>query len=293
MNIMKFRNLFFAISLLILIPSIISLLKYGFNSSIDFVGGSILEISINDSQASVESITEIISPTYEVRSITQTESERYVIEGIDIQNETKVVALSELQKTYPTAQELRFESVGPTLSKELLQKTLTALLLVAGIITIYVWRQFNELKYGVSAILAMFHDSLVLLGSFSLLGHFYGIQVDVLFVTALLTTLSFSVHDTIVVFDRIRELRRKHAGMEYKSLVNTAVLETLSRSINNSVTIIVMLAALSLLGGATIRWFAVALLIGAITGTYSSTFTAAPLLLLWDDIVARQKNKKK
>lgn len=293
MNIMKFRNLFFAISLLVLIPSIISLLKYGFNPSIDFVGGSILEISINDSQASVESITEIISPTYEVRSITQTESERYVIEGVDIQNETKVVVLSELQKTYPTTQELRFESVGPTLSKELLQKTLTALLLVAGIITIYVWRQFNELKYGVSAILAMFHDSLVLLGSFSLLGHFYGIQVDVLFVTALLTTLSFSVHDTIVVFDRIRELRRKHAGMEYKSLVNTAVLETLSRSINNSVTIIVMLAALSLLGGATIRWFAVALLIGAITGTYSSTFTAAPLLLLWDDIVARQKNKKK
>lgn len=293
MNIMKFRNLFFAISLFVLIPSIISLLKYGFNPSIDFVGGSILEVSINDSQASVESITEIISPTYEVRSVTQTESERYVIEGIDIQNETKVVVLNELQKTYPRTQELRFESVGPTLSKELLQKTLTALLLVAGIITIYVWRQFNELKYGVSAILAMFHDSLVLLGSFSLLGHFYGIQVDVLFVTALLTTLSFSVHDTIVVFDRIRELRRKHAGMEYKSLVNTAVLETLSRSINNSVTIIVMLAALSLLGGATIRWFAVALLIGAITGTYSSTFTAAPLLLLWDDIVARQKNKKK
>lgn len=293
MNIMKFRNLFFAISLFVLIPSIISLLKYGFNPSIDFVGGSILEISVSDSQASVESITEIISPIYEVRSITQTESERYVIEGIDIQNETKVVVLNELQKTYPATQELRFESVGPTLSKELLQKTLTALLLVAGIITIYVWRQFNELKYGVSAILAMFHDSLVLLGSFSLLGHFYGIQVDVLFVTALLTTLSFSVHDTIVVFDRIRELRRKHAGMEYKSLVNTAVLETLSRSINNSVTIIVMLAALSLLGGATIRWFAVALLIGAITGTYSSTFTAAPLLLLWDDIVARQKNKKK
>ena len=186
--------------------------------------------------------------------------------------------------------------MGPSLGKELLAKTLTGVIIAASLIMIYVWIQFSELKYGVSAILAMFHDSLILLGIFSLLGYFYGIEVDMLFVTALLTTLSFSVHDTIVVYDRIRELRGKYPRYSLVSLVNTAVTETLSRSINNSVTIIIMLAALAALGGDTIRWFAVALLIGAITGTYSSTFTAAPLLLLWEDVADklrhRRKNKK-
>ena len=158
---------------------------------------------------------------------------------------------------------------------------------------IYVWVQFNELKYGVSAILAMFHDSLVLLGVFSLLGHFYHVEVDMLFVTALLTTLSFSVHDTIVVYDRIRELRGRYSKYSLTSLINTAITETLSRSINNSVTIIIMLAALAMLGGDTIRWFSAALLIGAVTGTYSSTFTAAPLLLLWEDIKKMILKRKK
>lgn len=292
MNIMKFRNLFFAISLFVLIPSIYSLIVFGFNPSIDFVGGSVYEVLIPNSKITSEEIKEIVGSVYEVRNVSETEEGRFIIEGVDIPNETKLAVTTLIEEKFSTVNELRFESVGPTLSKELLNKTLTALMLVAGIITIYVWKQFNELKYGVSAILAMFHDSLVLLGSFSLLGHFYGIQVDVLFVTALLTTLSFSVHDTIVVYDRIRELRKKHSGMDYTTLVNTAVTETLSRSINNSVTIIVMLAALSLLGGVTIRWFAVALLIGAITGTYSSTFTAAPLLLLWDDVAVKIKARK-
>ncbi|MBP7842683.1 protein translocase subunit SecF [Candidatus Woesebacteria bacterium] len=292
MNIFKYKYIFFGISLLVLIPSIISLVMFGFKPSIDFVGGSLLEIQITNADANSDTLRELITPVYEVRTITEAADERYVIEGVDIPNEKKVAVLAVLREKYPEIAELRFESVGPTLSKELLIKTLTALFLVAGIITIYVWRQFDELKYGVCAILAMFHDTLVLLGSFSLLGYFFGVQVDVLFVTALLTTLSFSVHDTIVVYDRIRELKRKNRALEYQTIVNTAVLETLSRSINNSVTIIVMLAALALLGGATVKWFAVALLIGSVTGTYSSTFTAAPLLLLWDEIATKRKLKK-
>lgn len=292
MNIMKYRNIFFGISLLVLIPSVYSLITFGFKPSIDFVGGSVLEISIEDDNVNAESIQELAQSVYEIRSVQKSNEQRFVVEGVNVANEQKVQLLSQLSEKFPSAKELRFESIGPTLSRELLVKTLTALILVAGIITIYVWKQFNELKYGVSAILAMLHDSLVLLGSFSLLGYFFGVQVDVLFVTALLTTLSFSVHDTIVVYDRIRELKKKHSGLPYKAIVNTAVLETLSRSINNSVTIIVMLASLSLLGGDTIRWFAVALLIGAITGTYSSTFTAAPLLILWDDVVRNRKTRK-
>lgn len=297
MNIMKYRNLFFLISLFVLLPGCISLVLFGLKPSIDFTGGSILEIQIdqveNKETATPELLESSIQDIYQIGSVTQSDTSRYVIEGENIANETKVEALTVLQEKFGSVSELRFSTVGPTLSKELLTKTLTALVLVAGIITLYVWRQFDELKFGISAIIAMLHDSLVVLGSFSLLGHFFNIQVDVLFVTALLTTLSFSVHDTIVVYDRIRELRRKNRSMPFVELVNKAVVETLSRSINNSVTIIVMLASLSLLGGQSIQWFAIALLIGAITGTYSSTFTAAPLLLLWDDISHTYSQRKK
>ena len=265
---------------------------FGFKPAIDFVGGSLIELQVNNSEASAQAISEIAAKVYEVRDLRQVADQRFILEGSDITNETKVALFTALETQFQSVTELRFESIGPTLSRELLVKTITAVFLVAVIIALYVWRQFDELKYGVCAIIAMFHDSLILLGSFSLLGYFFGVQVDVLFVTALLTTLSFSVHDTIVVYDRIRELKRKNAGKDYKILVNTAVLETLSRSINNSVTIIIMLAALSLLGGESIRWFSVALLIGAITGTYSSTFTAAPLLLLWEDIALKRKQNR-
>jgi preprotein translocase subunit SecF len=138
----------------------------------------------------------------------------------------------------------------------------------------------------------MLHDSLVLLGTFSLLGHFMGVEVDTLFVTALLTILSFSVHDTIVVYDRIRELKKKHGYLEFEDIVNRAVVETMGRSINNSLTIIFMLLAMYLLGGDTTRWFIFALLVGTISGTYSSTFTAAPLLILWEKILSRRRLTK-
>ncbi len=193
------------------------------------------------------------------------------------------------QKVDEKPTELRFDTVGPTLGKELIRKTIFAILLAAGFILLYVWRQFKEPMYGVCAILAMFNDSLVLLGTFSLLGHFAGVEIDTLFVTAVLTILSFSVHDTVVVYDRIRESRKKFPGVAFEELVDKAVTETLSRSVNNSMTIILMLIALYLLGGSTTKWFVLALLVGTVSGTYSSTFTAAPLLVVWDQL----KNRKK
>jgi preprotein translocase subunit SecF len=139
------------------------------------------------------------------------------------------------------------------------------------------------LSFGVSAVLAMLHDSLVLVGVFSFLGWWKGVEVDVLFVTALLTTLSFSVHDTIVVFDRIREMTRLHPSATLRDIADAAVLQTLGRSLNNSLTIIIMLVCLVWFGGSTIRVFGLALLIGAVTGTYSSTFTAVPLVVIWEE----------
>jgi len=179
-------------------------------------------------------------------------------------------------------QEVRFETVGPILGKELIRKTVVAIILAAGFIMIYVAKQFKDLMFGTCAILAMLHDALVMLGTFSFLGHFFGVEVDTLFVTSVLTILSFSVHDTVVVYDRIRESQKKFPKANFVDLVDKAVTETLSRSINNSMTIIFMLISLWLLGGSTIRWFAFALLIGTISGTYSSTFTAAPLLVVWN-----------
>lgn len=296
MNIMKFKNMFFGISLFFLVPSIFFLIYAGLNPSIDFIGGSQLEIRVNNSteiSISSEEIKDSLSDLYKVDAVKKLEDNKFLIQGENINNSIKDLGLNKLKEKYQEVSELKFETIGAILSKELLSKTLTALFLVAAIITVYVWKQFNELKYGVCAIIAMLHDSIILLGSFSILGYFYGIQVDVLFVTALLTTLSFSVHDTIVVYDRIRELKRKKFGVSYADLVNLAAVETLSRSINNSITIILMLSSLALLGGDSIRWFSVALLIGVITGTYSSTFTAAPLLLLWDEIKNKRNLSKK
>ena len=289
MNLMRFRYLYFLFSLAVILPGLFFLIRFGLQPAIDFTGGSLWEIKFLADAPNTRDIQHTVEEVYEISSIQTSGDNSILIKGKDISNDQKQQARNLLEEKYGLVEERRFESVGPTLSAELLRKTLTAVALVAGLITLYVSQQFKELKYGVAAVIAMIHDILILLGCFSILGYFLNVEVDVLFVTALLTTLSFSVHDTIVVFDRIRELRRRFPRSEFESTVGAAVLETLGRSINNSVTIIIMLLSLVLIGGETIRWFAVALLIGAITGTYSSTFTAAPLLLLWDDVKKKRE----
>lgn len=289
MNLMKYKYLYFIISLLVIVPGIISLVTNGLKLGIDFTGGSLIEITFTQTVPNQEQIKTTLDPVYKVQSVQTLGSNRLTIRGDEMNVQQKDDILNLLSETYGAVQEDQFATVGPALSNELLQKTLVAIALVAGFITLYVSRQFKNWKYGVSAIIAMLHDSMVLIGIYSILGYFFGVEVDVLFVTALLTTLSFSVHDTIVVFDRIRELRRKHSKAEYETIVGAAVLETIGRSINNSMTIIIMLLALVLLGGQSIFTFALALLIGAITGTYSSTFTAAPLLLVFDEIAKKKK----
>ncbi len=283
MNLMKFKKIYFLISLTFLIPGLISLLLFGLKPAIDFTGGSLLELHfLNSDNVNLKenNFEDTLAQYYEASVVQKSGENKVLIKGKEINNQEKDELLANLNKSYDQLEVLRFETVGPILGAELLKKTLVAIFLVASIITFYVWKQFDELKYGVCAVLAMLHDSFILIGAFSLLGYFFNVEVDVLFVTALLTTLSFSIHDTIVVYDRIRELKRKHPRSNLEEIANVAVLETLSRSINNSMTIIIMLLSLAVLGGDTIRWFVIALLIGAITGTYSSTFTAVPLLLV-------------
>lgn len=295
MNLMKFKKIYFLISSLFLIPGIISLFLFGLKPAIDFTGGSLLELHFLDQEkfakSSAEDFKNSLADLYDVSVVQNSGDDKIILKGKEIDNQKKDESVNRLSQSYGQIEVLRFETVGPTLGAELLKKTLTAILLVASIITFYIWKQFDELKYGLCAVLAMLHDSLILIGSFSLLGHFLGVEVDVLFVTALLTTLSFSIHDTIVVYDRIRELKRKHARFSFEQITNVAVLETLGRSINNSMTIIIMLLALVILGGDSIHWFVIALLIGSISGTYSSTFTAVPLLLVMQERTHKTKNR--
>ncbi|MBP7768228.1 protein translocase subunit SecF [Candidatus Woesebacteria bacterium] len=291
MNFIKYNWLFFILSGLVIIPGLISLALYGVRLSVDFTGGSLLEIKT--SQPSTKSVLEEkIKTTYQYSEIQSNGQNQFIIRGPVMDGAEKQKITTLLEQDFGTVDTLRFESIGPTLSKELVKKTLTAIAIVAIVIMTFIARQFKEWKYGICAILAMLHDSLVLLGSFSLLGHFFGVEVDVLFVTAVLTTLSFSVHDTIVVYHRIREVRQKQSDLSTEKVLNAAVVGTLVRSLNNSLTIILMLTALYLLGGETVRWFALALLIGAITGTYSSTCTAIPLLYVWEKVSVALKKRR-
>jgi preprotein translocase subunit SecF len=292
---MKYKKIFFSISAIFLIPGLISLILFGLKPAIDFTGGSLLEIQFlefeNPEDIQQAELKKSVEEIFLIETIQKTNQNSVILRGNEISNQDKEVTVEKISNDFGQIELLRFETVGPILGKELLNKTITAVLLVAGVIIVYIWQQFHDLKYGVSAVLAMFHDTFILLGIFSLLGYFRGVEVDVLFVTAVLTTLSFSIHDTVVVYNRIREIKKKERHLSLTEIANMAVAKTLSRSINDSVTIILMLLSLVLLGGESIRYFSFALLIGAITGTYSSSFTAVPILLVWEEL-AKRKSKK-
>ena len=292
MEVMRYRLVFFTLSAVLLLVSLGSLLGFRLKPAVDFTGGSLIEIAVLDTAIESQEISEILDNQYPIASVQSVDEGRFILKTAEFSNADKDMVIETLSGQVGAVEVLRFETVGATVSQELLSKTVAAVILVTILITLYVWYQFKDLKSCVCAILAMFHDTIILLGSFSILGYLYGVEVDMLFVSAVLTTLSFSVHDTIVVFDRVRELRKRNPVTEMTTLVNTAVLETLSRSLNNSITIFIVLFSLVLLGGVTIRWFAVALLIGAVVGTYSSTFVAAPLLVVWDGVQKRLKKKK-
>jgi preprotein translocase subunit SecF len=172
-------------------------------------------------------------------------------------------------------------SVGPVVSAELVQQAF--LLIIFGAMGIMAWitLRFGDFRMGVTAIAALIHDVIVVVGIFAILGTIFGLQLDALFVTAMLTVIGFSVHDTIVVFDRIRENRVRHAGEPFEAIVNHSILQTIGRSINTSMTVLITLTALFLFGGDAIRPFVLALLIGIASGTYSSIFNASPLLVDW------------
>ena len=285
MNWMKYKSVYLLISLVIIAVGVFSLFKWGLNLGVDFEGGTIAEYKLEHQLSTEDVANKLKEAQIEVSSVQATDENQLLIKSKTLSSTDK----EKLSKTLTdlsigkSVEELRFETVGPTIGPELVKKTIYAIIISSLSILIWIAIQFKSLKFGSAAILAMFHDSLILVGIYSLMGHFFDAEVDFLFVTALLTILSFSVHDTIVVYDRIRETQRRFGG-DLETIANKAITSTMVRSLNNSFTIVFMLVALVLLGGTTLKWFATALLIGTISGTYSSPFIAVPILVLWENV---------
>lgn len=271
------------LSSLVLVPGLIALARFGLRPAIDFTGGTLMELQFKSAGDEKAIETSAAKEGLSLVSTQKTHNGTYIVR-MKSEADEKIVSfrLNIAAATSPSAEVIRNETVGPILGKELLVKTIAAAGIAILAILLYVAYAFKNIKFGVSAVAALLHDLLVVLGSFALLGHFMRVEVDTLFVTAFLTTMSFSVHDTIVVFDRIREMVKRGERMPFDSICDRALTETIGRSLTNSLTIIFMLLALVLLGGSSIQWFAIALLIGTISGTYSSDFVATPILMLWD-----------
>ncbi len=289
-NLMKFKIFYFVFSLLIIIPGLYYLLTSGLKLGIDFTGGALLEYRF-EKEISMEDVKEqIYSQGIDVGQIIKSSDNTYIIRTKPLEQEKIIKLKSYLSEKFGNLEERRQEFVGPVVGLELRQKTAIALILASFAIILYIAFSFRKvprpqssLRFGIVAIVALLHDVLLVVGVFAILGKFLGVEVDILFITALLTIIGFSVHDTIVVFDRIRENLIKNAGRKFIDVANLSVIQTLARSLNTSLTVVFVLVALLLFGGETIRWFVVALLVGIISGTYSSIFNATALLVWWEE----------
>lgn len=311
-HLVRLRYWWFAVSLIIILPGLYFLLLHpvittgklaiGLRTSVDFSGGALWEFQFpgkTRDQLSTDTIEKaflaagfenaLVQLSQSTVNGTTTGSALVRTRSLDPETFTAEQQRVQdgLQKAFGAARRERFDSVGPTVSQESTKSAVIAVLGASLAILLYLTWAFrlapHPVRYGVCAIMAMLHDVLLVLGVAAILGTFAGVEVDALFLTALLTILSFSVHDTIVVFDRIREnLIHRRAGESFDDIVNHSLVQTLPRSINTQLTTFFTLTALLLFGGATIRNFIAIMLIGLISGTYSSIFNAAQLLVVWE-----------
>lgn len=298
MNIIGKKNLFFIVSAVIIIPGLLSLILFGLKPGIDFTGGSVLDSSqTNPNENKIRKI--LTKDKIKLHSIAILGSD-VLIRSDPMMQDIKNKVVADLKKQNPSFKEKSFQTVGPSIGKETESNAFKAVLIASVAITLYIAFAFRRVskpvsswKYGVCAIAALLHDVLVVIGIFSILGFLFKVEVDSLFITALLTVMGFSVHDTIVVFDRIRENLAKNFSLSFDEVVNNSLLETMNRSLNTSLTVLIVLFALLLFGGESIRWFVAALLVGIISGTYSSIFNASPLLVVWYEWDKKRNKIKK
>ena len=301
MNIIKNRYVYFFISLVIIIPGIIFMglnwqrTKVGpLELGIDFRGGSLLEVQIDGTLPSATDISALYSEfSTEAEPIVDPVVQSLGTDGFSIRSktmsdETKGKIVAEMETRFGSkVTVLNFSSVSPSVGAEVTVAAGWAILAAAAAILGYIWWAFRSVehayRYGTAAIIAMLHDVLVVIGVEAILGYLLGWEADALFLTALLTVIGFSVHDTIVVFDRVRENSLIYRRVEYEKMVNHSIVQTLDRSITTQLTVMFTLFALVLFGGDSIRHFVIILLVGIFSGTYSSIFNAAPILVVWEN----------
>lgn len=275
-DFIKYRFWYLGFSLVVIVVGLFFVFTKGFVYSLDFVGGGLIEFAANVSKTKVaEKLVKTKYPKLEF----QTTNTGFIVRSTNL-NKQSADKIAKTISQEAKVKKTRFELVGPSVSQGNIYKILTAILLAVLGILFYVALQFKQWRYGLASIVALIHDSLVLTGLWSVFGYFFGFELDVLFVTALLTTMSFSVHDTIVIFDKVQEEEKQGSFSQLSQRLNWALNLTMMRSLNNSLTVVIMLSALIILGGESTRSFALSLLIGTLTGTYSSPFVATPVYYL-------------
>ena len=297
-NLMKYKIWYLVFSAVLILPGIVALLIWGLNMSVDFTGGSVFRYEF-ESGINPEDLRQVyVQKSIDVEAVVPESGNKYSVRTKPVEPQRNNEIKEAVSAVFPNFKQLSFETVGPSIGAETTRSAFIALSwAVVGIMAYIAFafrnvpKPYSSFRFGVSAVVAMLHDALLLVGLFAILGHFKNVEVDGLFITAVLTVLGFSVHDTIVVFDRIREnLGKLPKVMDIEDVTNYSVAETLSRSVATSLTVIFTLSALYVLGGDTIKMFVLAMLVGIISGTYSSIFNAAPVLVLWEKYAAK-KNK--
>lgn len=282
MAVIKHKFIFLIISTLLVIGSVVVLILFGLRPGIDFMGGTLWQVK----GVTPEMLAELIPGSV---IIPQSDG-AFLVRTQEISEADHQIFLAELRSQSPEFEEQRFDSIGPAIGQELRRKALTAFVLVLVAISLYIAFAFRKVsrpvsswKYGFITLITLFHDAIIPAGMMSFFGYLRGVEIDINFIVGILVVIGFSVHDTIVVFDRIRENVRlsKDPGADFPGLVGRSINETVARSINTSLTLVLVLVALYFLGAVNLSYFTLVILVGTVVGTYSSICIASPLLVLW------------
>jgi len=288
MNFVRYKKIYFAFSGLVILASIGSVAVFGLNPGIDFTGGSILEVSYSGQRPSNQEIRDGLAEFKLGEIYVQpTEENGVIIKTKDISEETHRLIIQKLNASQDV-REKRFESLGPVIGKELREKTVTLIILALFAMVVYIIFAFRKIRrplppwqYGAVSLVILFHDIAVPIGVFAVLGKFYGIQITIPVVAALLTVVGYAINNVVVVFDRLRENLSKRVSVVFDETVNKSISQSLARCLNTSLTTILVLSAIFFFGGPTLRAFSLALIIGITAGTYSAVFLTAPLLTIF------------
>lgn len=291
LNMHKIYKIMFWVSILMVAFSVAMIFLFGLKFGVDFKGGSVLELEFANGRPEIVAIQKSLSDFKDL-SMAPSGTSGLMIRAGELSEQDHQIILSKLRAAFPSSglAERKFDSVGPIIGNELKNKSITAIIMVLLGVIIYIAIVFRKLSrvlpgwaMGLAAIVALVHDVVIPTGAFALLGHFYGIEISAVFVAAALTVLGYSVSDTVVVFDRVRENVLKGGGKEaFGAVVHKSIMQTLTRSLNTTFTTLLSLIAIYFFGGESIKYFALAMIMGIFLGAYSSIFVASPLLVWWN-----------